>query len=186
MKMENAANCLDIAWQQHGPELRGWIRRRLNQVQDADDLMQDLYIKALGQGTKFCHISNARAWLFEVARNSLADRMKMKRELVELPDDLVSEASDHEAVDLLSACIPKVLSELSPTDREVIFLCDLEGLGQAEYAKKTGINLSTAKSRLQRARKKMRERMTQACKVKFDVDGNVEDFVRRLPIEPSN
>ena len=100
----------------------------MNQPQDVDDMMQDLFIKALGQGAKFCDIANARAWLFEVARNAMADRLKVRREMVELPDDLASEDADHEAVDLLSACLPRVLSELSPSDREAIDLCDLEGL----------------------------------------------------------
>ena len=71
---------------------------------------------------KFCSISNARAWLFEVARNALADRLKVRREMVELPDDLASEECDRDAVDQLSACLPRVLSELSPTDREAIDL----------------------------------------------------------------
>jgi RNA polymerase sigma-70 factor (ECF subfamily) len=176
-------NCIDTAWKQHAPELRSWLRHRMNQPQDVDDMMQDLFIKALGQGAKFCSIANARAWLFEVARNALADRLKVRREMVELPEDLASEESDHDAVDQLSACLPRVLSELSPSDREAIDLCDLEGLSQAEYAAKTGLNLSAAKSRLQRARQKMRERMTQACQVKFDGHGHVQDFVPRPPLE---
>jgi len=176
-------NCIDAAWKQHAPELRSWLRHRLNLPQDVDDMMQDLFIKALGQGAKFCSIGNARAWLFEVARNTIADRLKVRREMVELPDDLASEESDHDAVDQLCACLPRVLSELSPSDREAINLCDLEGLSQAEYAARSGLNLSTAKSRLQRARQKMRERMTQTCQVTFDGNGHVEDFVPRPPLE---
>jgi RNA polymerase sigma-70 factor (ECF subfamily) len=176
-------NCIDTAWKLHAPELRSWLRRRMDQPQDVDDMMQDLFIKALGQGTKFCNIANARAWLFEVARNALADRLKVRRDMVELPDDLASEESDHDAVELLSACLPRVLSELNPLDREAIDLCDLEGLSQAEYAAKVGLNLSAAKSRLQRARQKMRDRMTQACQVKFDGHGHVQDFVPRPPLE---
>lgn len=179
-------NCLDTAWKQHAPELRSWLRQRLSQPQDVDDMMQDLFMKALRQGSQFCSVTNARAWLFEVARNALADRFKIKRELVELPDDLATEAEDLDAVDLLTACLPRVLSELSPTDREAIALCDLEGMSQADYAKKAGLGLSAAKSRLQRARQKMRDRMTQACQVTFDGHGHVEDFVPRPPLESPN
>ena len=175
-------NCLDEAWKQNAPELRSWLRQRLRQPQDVDDLMQDLFIKALGQGSKFCSIDNARAWLFAVARNALADQLKMKRESVELPDDLAAEQHDQDAVDQLAACLPRVLSELSPADREAIQLCDLGGLSQVQYAQQAGLNLSTAKSRLQRARQKMRERMTQACQVRFDGQGHVQDFVPRPPI----
>lgn len=176
-------NCIDAAWRKHAPELRSWLRKNMNQPQDVDDMMQDLFMKALGQGSKFCSIANARAWLFEVARNTMADRLRVRREMVELPDDLASEVDDRQAVDQLSACLPRVLAELSRTDREAIDLCDLEGLSQAEYAAKVGLNLSAAKSRLQRARQKMRERMTQACQVKFDGQGHVQDFVPRPPLE---
>ena len=175
--------CHDTAWKQHAPELRSWMRRRLGAPQDVDDMMQDLFMKALRQGQGFCSVSNARAWLFEVARNALADRLKVQRELVELPDDLSSEDDDLDAVDLLSACLPRVLSELDPADREAISLCDLQGMPQAEYAQKAGIKLSAAKSRLQRARQKMRERMTQACQVSFDGQGHVADFVPRPPLD---
>ncbi|MDP3124290.1 MAG: sigma factor, partial [Thiobacillus sp.] len=63
-------NCLMRAWDSHETELRAWLQRRLNNPHDAEDLLQDLFIKALRQDKKFCEISNARAWLFEVARNT--------------------------------------------------------------------------------------------------------------------
>jgi len=65
-------NCLTVAWTAHEPELRGWLRHRLGNPAEADDLMQDLFLKALRQGERFCSVRNARAWLFEVARNTLA------------------------------------------------------------------------------------------------------------------
>jgi RNA polymerase sigma-70 factor (ECF subfamily) len=50
-------------------------------------------------------------------------------------------------------CLPRVLSELSAEDREAITLCDLQGMAQAEFARTTGLSLSAAKSRVQRARR---------------------------------
>ena len=175
-------SCLDSAWKQHAPELRAWLRHRLNQPQDVDDLMQDLFIKALKQGEQFCGIVNARAWLFEVARNALADRMRVKREMVELPEDLAWHEEDVVVVDMLTACLPRVLSELSATDREALELCDIQGMPQAVFAAQAGLALSAAKSRLQRARQRLRERMRDACKVKIDSQGRVQDFVPRPPL----
>jgi RNA polymerase sigma-70 factor (ECF subfamily) len=62
-------------------------------------------------------------------------------------------ASDEvaDAVDTLSVCLPPALSELSADDREAIALCDLQGMRQAQFFQRQGVNLSTAKSRLQRA-----------------------------------
>ena len=177
-----AVNCLMTAWRDHEAELRGWLRHRLGNPVDADDALQDLFIKAMRQGERFCAIDNARAWLFEVARNAVADRLRLKRETIELPADLAGEVDDVAPVDRLVACLPRVLSELSREDREAITLCDLEGLPQEEYARRAGLSLPGAKSRIQRARKRLREQLSQACQVRLDAAGQVSDFVPRPPL----
>ncbi|MBU4500069.1 MAG: sigma-70 family RNA polymerase sigma factor, partial [Gammaproteobacteria bacterium] len=123
------------AWDSHEAELRGWLQRRLNNPHDAEDLLQDLFIKALRQDKKFCEISNARAWLFEVARNTLADRLRMKREQIELPEDLAAEHDGPAAVETLAGCLPRALARLPEADREAITRCDPEGMRQQDYAR---------------------------------------------------
>ncbi len=179
MSTQASPNCLTTAWKSHEPELRGWLRHRLRDQSQADDLLQDLFLKALRQGEKFCSVSNARAWLFEVARNTLADHLRVARHTVELPDDLPALVVEVDAVDTLTACLPRVLSELSDEDREALTLCDLQGMAQADFALAKGLGLSAAKSRLQRARVRLRERMSQACQVQIDAVGHVADFVPR-------
>ncbi len=117
-----------------------------------------------------------------MARNALADRLRLARETVELPEDLSAETDEAATVDSLAVCLPRVLSELSPEDREAITLCDLEGLPQDEYARRKGLSLPGAKSRVQRARKRLRERLTQGCQVRLDAAGQVSDFVPRPPL----
>jgi RNA polymerase sigma-70 factor (ECF subfamily) len=172
-------NCLTTAWTAHAPELRAWLRHRTNNTALADDLLQDLFLKALRQGARFCDVQNARAWLFEVARNLLADQMRVAHHMVELPDDLVAQTQDADTVDNLTACLPRVLSELGPEDRDAVTLCDLQGMAQADFAKLKGLTLSAAKSRVQRARVRLRAQMSQACQVQLNEFGLVEDFVPR-------
>ncbi|HEX5697231.1 MAG TPA: sigma-70 family RNA polymerase sigma factor [Rhodoferax sp.] len=172
-------NCLTTAWTLHAPELRGWLRHRVGNPALADDLLQDLFLKALRQGERFCDLHNARAWLFEVARNLLADQLRVAHHMVELPEDLVAQTDDADTVDTLTACLPRVLSELSPEDREAITLCDLQGMAQADFAQRKGLSLSAAKSRVQRARVRLRSHMSQACQVQMDEGGRVSDFVPR-------
>lgn len=172
-------HCLTQAWTQCEPELRGWARHRLSSAADVEDLLQDLFLKALRQGERFCSVQNARAWLFEVARNTLADRLRVARTTVELPDDLASPDEESEAVDSLTACLPRVLSELAAEDRDAITLCDLQGMSQADFARAKGLSLSAAKSRVQRARVRMKAQMTTACQVQLDPAGHVQDFVPR-------
>jgi len=172
-------NCIMTAWHAHEAELRGWLRRRMRNSADAEDLLQEVFLKAMRQGERFCAIVDARAWLYEVARNALADRLRLARDTVELPEDLSAATEEIAAVDSLAMCLPRVLSELSPEDREAITLCDLEGLPQEEYARRKGLSLPGAKSRVQRARKRLREQLTQSCQVSLDAAGQVSDFVPR-------
>jgi RNA polymerase sigma-70 factor (ECF subfamily) len=174
-------NCLMTAWHRHEAELRAWLRGRLGNKHDADDMLQDLFLKSLRQDKKFCEIANARAWLFEVARNALADRLRLKREQVELPDDLAAEHDEPIPVDSLAQCLPRALAELTEPDRDALTLCDLGDMSQADYAKLRGLSLPGAKSRLQRARKRLRAHLTGVCQVRFDATGKVCCFVPRGP-----
>ena len=176
-------HCLMTAWTAHEAELRVWLRGQLRGGSlNADDLLQELFLKALRQDKKFCEIANPRAWLFEVARNALADRLRVRRELMELPEDLPQEEPPEPAgVDSLAACLPRALAELSDEDREAISRCDLDGMTQAEFARLHGLSLAGAKSRVQRARKRLREHLTQSYQVRFDEAGRVCCFVPRGP-----
>ena len=138
------------------------------------------------QGQAFCQLDNPRAWLFHVARNLLVDRLRLTKEQVPLPDDLCEQSvSGVEPVDLLSHCLPRVLSELSAEDREAVLLCDMQGMTQKDYAERSGLSLPGAKSRLQRARLHLRSQLAKACQVRFDEAGKVCCFVPRPPLDPA-
>jgi RNA polymerase sigma-70 factor (ECF subfamily) len=174
------------AWGQHEPALRAFLRRRLQDPDETEDLLQDLFVKALDRKDQFCEVANARAWLFAVARNALVDRLRLRKDQVELPEDLAAPHTEPVPVDTLADCLPRALAELSPEDREALTLCDLDGLTQEAYARLKGLTLPGAKSRVQRARKRLREHLATACQVRLDESGRVCCFVPRPPpVTPS-
>ena len=180
-------SCHNQAWKQHKTEIRGFLSNRSGCASTAEDLLQEVFLKALLQGKQFCDLENPRAWLFHVARNLLIDRLRLTKEQVPLPEDLTAESvSGFEPVDLLSHCLPRVLSELSPEDREAIMLCDMQGVTQKEYAQQQGLSLPAAKSRVQRARLRLRAQLAEACQVTFDEEGKVCCFVPRPQLESGN
>ena len=174
--------CLMTAWGQHERELRAWLTRRLGDAHAAEDLLQDLFIKALGRNRQFCELANARAWLFAVARNTLTDHLRSRQDHVDLPEDLPAHHAEPVPVDALAACLPRALAELAPEDREALTLCDLQGMAQETYARLKGLTLPGAKSRVQRARKRLREHLATACQVRLDETGRVCCFVPRPPV----
>lgn len=181
MSTSPAMPCLMRAWAQHERALRGWLIHQLHDSALAEDLLQDVFLKAMRQGSRFCALDNARAWLFEVTRNALADQLRRTRDTVELPENLPHTLEALAPIDGLAACLPRVLSELGEEDRDAIVCCDLKGMSQAAYAEKLGLSLPGAKSRIQRARRRLKAQLASACQVRLDAQGKVCCFVPRPP-----
>ena len=185
MPSSSSFQCHNKAWRQHHAEIRAFLKNRAGSADEADDLMQEVFLKALKQGKNFCSLDDARAWLFQVARNLLIDRLRLTKEQLPLPDDLYAESvPEADPVDLLSHCLPRVLSELSPEDRDAITLCDIQGMTQKAFAEHLGLSLPAAKSRVQRARSRLRNQLAEACQLTFDKEGKVCCFVPRPPLAP--
>lgn len=178
-------SCVSAAWQAHEGELRGYLRHRLSDADAADEVLQDVFLKAMRTGQGFCSLDNPRAWLFQVARNAVVDRFRMARPTEPLPKDLADSAPPPEdaiaPVDALADCLTRVLSELAPDDTAILQACDLDGQTQKEFAEAHGLSLSAAKARLLRARQRLRDRLTTVCRVQFSDVGDVDGHLGRSP-----
>lgn len=175
--------CILDAWQRHEGELRRFLRHRSGDDTVAEDLLQEVFLRALRQPNGLCGIDNPRAWLFRTARNLLIDRLRLNRELVPLPEELAWQAPEETSVvDSLAQCLPRVLACLSTQDREAIELCDIAGMSQGDYARRLGLSLSAAKSRVQRARMRLKARLSESCRVRYDETGRVCCFEPQAPL----
>jgi RNA polymerase sigma-70 factor (ECF subfamily) len=175
--------CVAAAWSAHEAELRVYLRHQLTDDSDAEDLIQDVFVKAMRQGEGFCTLDSPRAWLFRVARNALIDRARLAKPQVPLDEgglEIESPLPETVApVDALANCVERVLGDLPVEDAAILRACDLEGMTQRQYAERHGLSLPAAKSRLLRARQRMRDQMSTACQVRFDDDGTVSGHVPR-------
>ncbi|WP_308389117.1 sigma-70 family RNA polymerase sigma factor [Acidithiobacillus sp. AMEEHan] len=170
---EGAVPCALLAWQQTERELHSFLRRELSALADpweADDLLHEIFLRLLRQGGRFCAVENTRAWLFQVARNLLVDYQRRARPSSELSEDLAMESEEPSPLAELAECLPVAMAGLSDEDRDAITQCDLSGLGQAEYARSLGLSLPAVKSRLQRARARLRAELLDHCGVRFHPD----------------
>jgi RNA polymerase sigma-70 factor (ECF subfamily) len=165
--------CVLNAWHGHHAELGRYLLHRAAGTAAAEDLLQEVFVKAMRAGGDFCRLDNPRAWLFQVARNALADHFRLQKPSVPVSQDLPQEQFDVPYIDQLTGCMERVLSELSEADREIIAQCDLAGTKLAAYAEAHALSLPAVKSRLQRARLRMRKRMIAECQIRFDEAGQV-------------
>ena len=172
------------AWGKHQAELQGWLFHRVGDRAQAQDLLQDVFLKALGQGGRFCSVTNARAWLFEVVRNTLTDHLRRQHPSEPLPDDVDEWPADEPeplpVVDQLTGCLARVLTELPEADAHIIRQCDLQGVRQQDYAAAHGLTLPATKARLRRVRMRLKARMTEACAIQTCPQGGVDSFIPRV------
>ena len=143
-----------------------WLVRNQN---DAEDLVQETYLKAFRNFASFQPGTNFRAWIFRILKNTflgscskLEERMTFPIDSEEdlpatctTPESLLIERSDVSAV----RC---ALEQLPVIFRDVILLCDVEDASYAEIAEILSIPIGTVMSRLARARKMVRESLRTA------------------------
>ena len=180
-----SCSCVTEGWQRHEAELRGFVTRQLGDPVVAEDLLQDVFLKAIAEGAGFCRLENPRAWLFRVTRNLLVDYYRRLKQTVDLDEEPPATVAEIAAVDSLAECLPRALRDLDEADREAIERCDLEGMKQADYARAKGISLSGAKSRVQRARQRLKQALQACCQIRYDESGAICCYIPKLPIRES-
>jgi RNA polymerase sigma-70 factor (ECF subfamily) len=165
--------CVLEAWQEHEAELHAFL---IGQVRDsalADDLLQDVFLKAMRTGARFCTLDSPRAWLFQVTRHALIDQHRLRKPMVPLIDVLPAPEPSVAPVDALAACLDQALLALDADDRDVVQRCDIDGQTQRAYADAHGLGVPAVKARIQRARARLRRHIVDRCGVRFDADGHV-------------
>jgi RNA polymerase sigma-70 factor (ECF subfamily) len=133
---------------------------------EAEDLVQETYVKALKGFPSFQPGTNFKAWIFRILRNTfLNTRTGLKAATVPLdPEDqdavLPAERETPETILLDRAgreMVQAAIEQLPVAYREVLLLCEVEELSYQEIASTVGIPLGTVMSRLARARRRVRE-----------------------------
>ena len=140
--------------------------------EEAEDLVQETYLKALKGFVSFQQGTNFRAWMYRILRNTFLTsrsglRIKMTVPLDREEDAIARPADTPEAVLLARAdqqMVQSAIESLPVHFREVILLCDVEEMSYQEIAEIVGIPIGTVMSRLSRARKSMRELLAEALR----------------------
>lgn len=160
------------------PLLR-YITARVRQPEIAEDLVQDVLLKASRQLSALRSGEAMSAWLFQIARRRVADHFRTARDTLEFHETLHAEESspaDPEETVLhegLTAYIRSVVEGLPPIYRDALLATEYAGHTQADLARTVGISLPAAKSRVQRARALMRAEMERCCRWEADKYGHV-------------
>lgn len=158
----------------HIDSMYNFAFRLTNDEDDANDLVQDTYMKAFRFINSFQQGTNAKAWLFRILKNSFINdyRKKSKQpakvDYQEVETTYNSESTDSETTtdlrtetvqDMIGDEVATALNSLPVDFRTVIILCDIEGFTYEEMAKILDIPIGTVRSRLHRARNLLKEKL---------------------------
>ncbi len=164
---------------EYRPQLKAFIRKRVSNNEDADDILQDVFYQLIKTVDNAMHpIEQVSAWLYRVARNLIINK-GIKKQEEELPvyrnneDDEVlndfseilfdNETSPTPETEYLRSLVwtelENALSELPPEQREIFELTELEGIPVKEISETTGIAVNTLLSRKHYAVKHLRKRL---------------------------
>lgn len=176
MHTEDIMQAPDILWNEHRARLLTFVRRRVSSVDDAEDLVQDILLKAARNTDQLQSAESLQAWLYRIARNTITDHYRAKRAETEpLEAEPVDEEEQEDAISDMADCMEPFIRELDPAYREALVMADLHRLPQAEVAKRLGLSLSGAKSRIQRGRKQLADAFTNCCDLIYDASGRIMD-----------
>ena len=167
-------NLDDGFWNEIADRLRLYIRSRVEDSHTADDLVQDVILKAqLNLHSAPMH--KLSAWMFQIARNVIIDhyRSRNHRRAALLDEETAVEECEMAVVTELSGCIRPMLARLPDAYRKALEQTDLGELTQTELAKQLGLSLPGLKSRVQRARDQLRTVLVSCCAPKTGSDGSV-------------
>lgn len=161
---------------QQGARLRNFIRRRVPNEADAEDLLQEVFYELVQANRLLMPIEFVTGWLFRVARNRITDLFRKKKpenfsdaalmdedgDLLEIEDLLPSPDAGPDALYLRQLLLDELelaLSELPVDQREVFIAHELEGRSFKELAAESGVNQNTLLSRKRYAVLQMRARL---------------------------
>jgi RNA polymerase sigma factor (sigma-70 family) len=156
--------------------LRNFIRRRVPDPRDAEDILQDVFYELVEANRLLMPIDHVTGWLFRVARNRIIDLFRKKKpesfsdtavadendELLQLEELLPSPDAGPEALYARSLLLDELelaLDELPEEQREVFIAHELEGRSFKEMAAETGVSVNTLLARKRYAVLHLRERL---------------------------
>lgn len=171
----------EVLWFELSDGLGSFIKRRVSNRQDADDILQDVFIKIHKHIEQVQDQRRIHGWIYQIVRNAIVDYYRRQKIFVQLPDTLPDETVIPEQTvnQEIAACLDSFVDRLPPKYKDAIQLTHFEGLTQKEMGRRLGLSPSGAKSRVQRGRKQLQNMLLACCHYEFDRRGNIIEYQSR-------
>jgi RNA polymerase sigma-70 factor (ECF subfamily) len=165
----------------HMKLLYNYALRMSGNAEEADDLLQDTYLRAFKFFHKFEKGTNCRAWLFKIMKNCYINKYRKARkeppkvdyeDVQNFYDSIRAEVTDPNDLEfkvfsnLLDDDVMNALNSLQDDYKTVVILCDLEGLSYEEIAEFLDVPIGTVRSRLHRGRRILQRKLADYARAR--------------------
>lgn len=167
-------------WQRFGADLTAFVRRRVA-PDDAEDVVQDIFVRIHDKLPQLEDETRVAGWVHRIARNAIADHHRRARPTQALLEEPAAEPAPEDAAaeKEVAGWLRGFIEELPEAQRDALERTELGGLSQKALAEELGLSPSGARTRVQRARTALKDKLLRCCHVELDRRGTVIDYRSR-------
>jgi len=164
-------------WEEFSGRVRSHLLKKLRNKGDADDLLQEIFMKI---HTHLPHLRERKklsSWLYRITENTLNDYYRKNQGRETEYDENKTAQGKSEGDDSLKGiegCLEAFVERLPDKYRKPLLMSDVEGKSQKEIAEEMGISYSGLKSRVQRGRDMIKDMFIECCKLSVGKDGKLK------------
>ncbi|MEX0605558.1 MAG: sigma-70 family RNA polymerase sigma factor [Marinobacter sp.] len=161
--------------------LLGFLHSKVSNPSVAEDILQEVFLKALIALERGATPANLPAWLQRIATNTVIDFYRTRRQTVPVPDDLPAQEGVYapSAEQTLALCLKPFINELPDIYRQAMLATAIEGRSLVAVSEDEGLTASAVKSRVSRGRRMLRQKVLDCCHVEVARSGEVLAYVKR-------
>jgi RNA polymerase sigma-70 factor (ECF subfamily) len=159
-------------------DLLRYVKSKVRSREDAEDILQNVFIKISSNVNKLTEDVKIKNWLFTITRNTIIDyyRANANKSKVAIGDDIEEQLFDSDDPDPtkgLDRCMNSMISLLPEEYRTIIIDSEITGIKQKDLAEKYGIAYPSMRSRVQRGRERLKQLFYNCCHIETDKLGNI-------------
>ncbi|MBC8004838.1 MAG: RNA polymerase sigma factor SigZ [Verrucomicrobia bacterium] len=165
-------------WIRFADSLRRFIHSKVKNDVLTDDLLQETFIRIHSKIDTLQDDTRVQSWVYQIARNIIYDHFRKSNpeSIAEMPEVEDAKHEQDEAMTNTVRDMVLLMEDLPEQDCQALCRVEFEGMSIREFAEKTGISYTAAKSRVARARNKLSDLLMNCCHYEFDRYGTVISY----------
>jgi len=169
----------ELVWREFAAPLRSFLRARTKCDADAEDLLQEVFVRIQKRLPTLHDTSKMQGWVYRIARNAVIDHYRTRHDHLPIDFELEDDDPAGEALVDLRPTLRRFIAELPAHYRVPLVRHEFQGESLKEVAAALGLTLTATKSRVTRGRQMLRAMLDRCCRFEFDRRGHVISAVPR-------